>query len=283
MKKVFPFYLNQDRDLPKKATGFFRGAPMRSLRTSAGLVVFVGVLFAGSHCSAGDTTGPTITPERTELLKIKEAYKKSECIQASFDLRIQNQRENRRARGALIADSLNDRMNLVLREPLFGIQVSEIIVSDGKVFVDNVGEPEQVMPLSVFEVSGLGTSDIVLPFDILKDLMFGTIPDPVFEPRAKIKRMGDDLNVELAQPDGNYLYTFRNNRLSEIQFQQWDSGETIHAVLTGQTKGSMYPGKIEIKGLKGGRVLETMSIRFLGVKDDARCSGSAFEIPSHIR
>ena len=240
----------------------------------AGLITFSGCKSTGG---GGTVDSGTDKAAASSLAAIRENYAPIPCFSSNFDIEMkQVGKFARRARGQLRVDNEQDRMRLVIKDRILGLSLSEMTLRDGNVYLKNIGQNHQVIPRDRFQVAGLGNNSIVLPFSLFQELLYGRIPDEVYNDYDSVKNEPEGLVVRLTKPDAAYMYRFNDNRLAHMNYDPVAGAGKVDVALDGQVAATTFPRRIDIAMKEGEQIRETMKIVFHRVDTRALCTDSRF-------
>lgn len=211
---------------------------------------------------------------------ILEIYKPNSCYYTAFHISVNPGSNNsKNAAGSLRVDNVANRMKFIFTEPVLGVTLSRVTVSNNEVFIFNPhaeGKQKVVVPLNHFEVSGLGNNNIRLPFRIFRDLLFARLPDGLFSGKNKKEYFKNgELSIRMEEGNESTSYLFKENKLSELKYFSSKTGTQVDAILKGSYNESVFPKTIEFE-MKTNQSKEKMNIVFKKLNLKASCRDDYF-------
>lgn len=235
------------------------------------------VLIFISACNGSQVTENGSTQEDIPLKEAKTSVRKMytppDCFLTSFDVQLQTPGKTQTAEGTVRSDTVNQRMRLMFRVPYIGISLSQMTVLDETVYIKTIQDQSvKQIPLDRFEVRGLGQNSIRLPFTFFQELLYGRLPENLYENAKWTLNDRQIVTAVLDQGQSKAIYKFRPDyRLDSIRFERPDSSEEIRVQTSGvYRQDASFPKKIEIISAKG-NYTEVLRIIFNGVRIDSSC------------
>ena len=211
---------------------------------------------------------------------IQEIYRPNSCYYTAFHIGVNpGKKSSKKAAGSLRVDNIANRMKFIFTEPVLGVTLSRVTVSNDEVFIFNPhaeGKQKVVVPLNQFEVSGLGNNNIRLPFRIFRDLLFARLPEGLFSRKTKKEYLKKgELSILMEDGNESISYLFNENRLSELKYNNTKTGIRVDAVLKGSYNKSIFPKTIEFE-MTNNHSKEKMNIVFKKLNLKASCIDDYF-------
>ena len=225
------------------------------------------------------------TAVKNEVHIISKSYSPVSCFLASMNIEFKNTAgETEKGRVTLHADHTNNRMYLVVKDPLFGIEVIRLLKNGEDIKVWNIREKKTVsFPLSRFELRGLGNNSIRFPFTLFQNFLYGTLPEDLFDKKSKMLSEEGKLKVTRNLAGSSYEYRFVQNRLKSLTYSNRQDNTRADVSLNGRFKETIYPRTININA--GNFNVDSVSseqekinITFVNVNQNVKCDDHFFQM-----
>jgi len=217
-----------------------------------------------------------------DITAIRDSYKPFPCFRTSMQIEFTGAGgKTEKGKASLHADYKNDRMYLVIKDPLFGIEVVRLLKNGETIKIWNLRTKKiERIPLSQFELRGLGNNTIRFPFNLFQNFIYGSLPDELFDKKSKIQRKEGVLFVKRKESGSEYEYEFQENRLRKLTYTNRAGNSRADVKLEGLFRETIFP---ETVGIVAGSVsekdlTEKIQIKFSSVNQNAKCDDRYFQM-----
>lgn len=217
---------------------------------------------------------------KERLDRIREVYKPNACFRTDFSIEVVQKGERpMKAKSVVRADNTNKRMKFSVMDPFFGVTLSDALIAQETVVVKTFREKRREFPADRFEVRGLGSNSIALPFRLFQDLIYGRIPDEVYKMPARLDAATDTLTVEVKTGGEEYRYEFVGERLRRLYYRRSDMPGEIEVTLDGIYRDTHFPLNIKMEAGEKNTQRDQFTITFTGLNLEAKCTDDYFSPP----
>jgi hypothetical protein len=219
-----------------------------------------------------------------EMLSLRNTYSGYACFSVLFDLSVLSRNANQQSKGFFRADKKNERMHMIFRDPMFGIELSRVLIANERVVVLNPQDDSRAtVPVGLFEVRGLGNNSVRMPFLLFQNFLYGTLPEHFYR-IGEITERGDNwVGVTYEYGGAEYSYVFELGRLKRFSYREPLKKSTIEVSLEGVYDGTIFPKKIVMLSGTGEKLnratAERMTVQFWKLNTADACEDRHFARP----
>ncbi len=256
--------------------------PSGAFALTAGSILLLG--FTLFTCrTPGGSTGTDLSGKgvKERLDRIREVYKPNACFRTDFSVEVvQHGERPMKAVSVVRADNTNKRMKFQVMDPFFGVTLSDALITQDTVIVKTFREKRREFPADQFEVRGLGSNSIALPFRLFQDLIYGRIPDEVYKMPARLDAATNTLTVDVKTGGEEYRYEFGGERLRRLFYRRADMPGEIEVTLEGTYRDTHFPQSIRMEAGEKNAPRDQFTITFTGLNLEAKCTDGYFSPPA---